>query len=106
MGMKEGWHRQDIMAAVRKEESSLAAIGRAIGLKRSTMVWAMIAPHPRANAAIACFLGVPMHELWPQWFDEHGKLISTAKLQRPPAKPISSRRPEFHPAPARGLTFG
>lgn len=94
-GIKEGWHRQDIMAAVRKQDLSLAEVGRAIGLKRSTMVWAMIAPHPRANAAIAEFLGVPLHELWPQWFDEDGKLISTAKLERPQAKPMSGRRFEF-----------
>jgi hypothetical protein len=58
------------------------------------MVWALIKPHPRANAAIAEFLGVSLHELWPQWFDEDGKLISTTPLARPKLKPISSPRTE------------
>ena len=87
-----GWHRRTLSRRSASAEPSLAEVGRAIGLKRSTMVWAMIAPHPRANAAIAEFLGVPLHELWPQWFDEDGKLISTAKLERPQAKPMSGRR--------------
>ena len=90
-----GWHRADIMAAVRKRGSSFAEIGRSVGLKRQTIYWAMITPHPRANAAIAEFLDVPLCELWPQWFDEDGKLISTAKLARPALKPMSGRRYEL-----------
>ncbi len=61
------------------------------------MVWALIKPHPRANAAIAEFLELPLNELWPQWFDEDGKLISTAPLERPKVKPMSSRRFESIP---------
>ncbi len=92
-----GWHRADIMAAVRKRGSSFAKIACSVGLKRQTMCWAMIKPHPRANAAIAEFLGVPLRELWPQWFDEDGKVISTAPLPRPAVKPMTSRRHESSP---------
>jgi Ner family transcriptional regulator len=92
----EGWHRQDIMAEVRKRGSSFAEIARSVGLSRQSFTWAMIAPHPRANAAVADFLGVPLCELWPRWFDEDGKLISTTRL-RPRLKPISSRRSESIP---------
>jgi len=95
--IKDGWHRADILAAISKKGSSLAGIGREIGLQRSTMSWALIGPHPRANAAIAEFIGVALHDLWPQWFDEDGKLISTAKLQRPRAKPMTGRRYESSP---------
>ena len=86
-----GWHRQQIIAAVRMKGSSIAAIGRDIGLKRPTMSWALIAPRIRANRAIADFLGVSMHELWPQWFDADDKLISTQALPRPRPQPISAR---------------
>jgi len=86
-----GWHRTDIMAAVRKHGSSLAGIGRDAGLARATMVWALIRPHARANRAIAEFLGVPLHILWPQWFDEDGKLVSTRAIPRPAAKPTTLR---------------
>ena len=39
------------------------------------MSWALIRPHLRANHAIAEFLGVSLHELWPQWFDHSGGRI-------------------------------
>jgi Ner family transcriptional regulator len=86
----EGWHRADILAAVRKRGSTLADIARSVGLARQTMYWAMsTAPRLRANKAIADFLGVSLHELWPHWFDEDGKLISTQPLPRPKPQPIS-----------------
>jgi len=83
-----GWHRADVMAAVRKAGSSLAEIGRGVGLKRQTMYWAFIHPHVRANRAIAAFLDVPLVELWPQWFDADGKLISREATPRPESKRI------------------
>jgi lambda repressor-like predicted transcriptional regulator len=85
---KEGLNRHEMMAAIRMKGSSFAEIARCAGLKRQTMYWALIRPHLRANAAIAEFLGVPLCELWPQWFDADGKLISTAALPRPSAQPI------------------
>lgn len=84
-----GWHRADIMAAVRKRGSNLAEIARADGLKRQSMYWAFIRPHLRANRAIAEFLGMPLNELWPQWFDADGKLISREATHRPEIKRIA-----------------
>lgn len=78
-----GWHRTDVMAAVRKRGSSLAEIARNVGFKRQTMYWALIRPHLRANRAIAEFLGVPTHVLWPQWFAPDGTLISREATPRP-----------------------
>lgn len=93
----EGWHRADILAAVRKRGSTLAEIARRAGLARQTLYWAMsAAPRLRANKAIADFLDVPLHELWPQWFDEDGTLFSTQPLPRP--RPQSISRP---PTPSR-----
>ena len=86
-----GWHRADILAAVRKRGSNLAEIARNVGLARQTLYWAFIAPRLRANRAIADFLGVSMHELWPQWFDADDKLISTQALPRPKPKPMTAR---------------
>jgi Ner family transcriptional regulator len=86
--IESGWHRSDVMAAVRKRGSSLAEIARQVGLKRTSIYWAFIHPHPRANRAIADFLGVPLNELWPQWFDSEGKLISREATPRPEVKRI------------------
>lgn len=95
----EGWHRADILAAVKKRGSNLAEIARGVGLARHTLYWAMsTSPRLRANKAIADFLGVPLHELWPQWFDEDGKLISTQPLPRPKPKPtLRAFRPSMPP---------
>lgn len=95
---KEGWHRADILAAVRKRGSTIAEIARGEGLARQTMYWAFIAPRMRANKAIADFLGLPLHELWPQWFDEDGKLISTRPTPRPEPQPtLHMKRPSMRP---------
>ena len=85
------------MAAVRKSGTTLAGLGREAGLARATMVWALVRPHLRANRAIASFLDVPLNELWPQWFDADGKLISTRALPRPAVKHISAMTYESRP---------
>lgn len=89
--MRPGWHRQDIIAAVRKKGSSLAGIGRQLGLSRATMAWALINRHERANRAIAEFIGVPAHELWPDWF------LATSPSA---PKPTSQRGKQSHPEKA------
>jgi Ner family transcriptional regulator len=62
------WHRQDIIAALKKQGTCLAEVGRSVGFSRATMSWALMKPHMRANLAIAEALGVSMHELWPTWY--------------------------------------
>ncbi len=64
----DGWHRADIIAAVRRKGSNLAQIGRENGFARATMYWALGKRHPRANLAIAAFIGVDPHEIWPRFF--------------------------------------
>lgn len=63
-----GWHRADIIAAVRKRGSNLSRLAQQIGLSRKSMSWALGKRHPRANLAIAAFLGVDPHEIWPRFF--------------------------------------
>lgn len=86
-----GWHPAEIICALKLKGESLASVGKRLtpALSRKTLSWALTKPHWRANKAIADFIGVPMCELWPQWFDEEGKLISTQPLRRPPPQRIS-----------------
>lgn len=74
--MSGGWHRADIIAAIHKRGSSLAALGREHGYGDSTMRVALHAPRTPSNRIIAAYLGVSMHELWPAWFDADGRLIA------------------------------
>ncbi|MGD0564503.1 MAG: helix-turn-helix domain-containing protein [Roseiarcus sp.] len=97
-GNKEGWHSADIVAAVRKNGSSLVAISESLGLTRSAASRALLRPHARVNKAIAALIGAPLHEIWPQWFDADGERIS-ARL-RPRSRPRSptTRVSESNPA--------
>lgn len=72
---KTGWHRADIIAAVRKRGSSLAQLGRDHGLGDSTLRASLHAPRTPSNRIIADFLGVSLHDIWPAWFDEGDRLI-------------------------------
>ena len=65
---KNGWHRADIIAAVRRKGSNLSRLAEEIGLSRKSMSWALGKRHPRANLAIAAFIGVDAHEIWPRFF--------------------------------------
>lgn len=69
-------HREDIKAAIRKRGSTLAIISTAAGLHRRSGSMALVVPMPTANRAIAEFLGLSLHELWPQWYDQNGERIT------------------------------
>lgn len=69
-----GWHHADIVAAVRKKGSNLRQLSLANGLADSTLRAALIKPRRPACRIIATFIGVPMHVLWPDWFDADGNL--------------------------------
>lgn len=84
-----GWHPAEVICAVRLKGESLASLGRKMRLSRKSLSWALTKPHLRANRAIAEFLDVPLQELWPQWFDADGKLISRKATPRPEIKRIA-----------------
>lgn len=51
------------------------------GLSAKYFSAALKKPLPKANQFIAQKLGIPLHELWPFWFDADGDLIP-AKYRR------------------------
>ena len=99
-----GWHKADIVAAVRKTGSTLSAISLGLGLTRSAASRALILPHERVNRAIAEQIGVPPHRIWPQWFDASGQRIGSGSRsrssQRSPARTaeVASAVPSKHAA--------
>ena len=82
-----GWHREDIIAAIHKRRMSLTRLSTLHDYAESTLRAALQKPRTPANRIIAKFLGVPMHELWPQWFDRAGRLL----VPSDPAKPGTRR---------------
>lgn len=77
MGMTQtpGWHKEDIKAAIRKRGTTMNELARERGLPPSTVRNALIRPAFSGEVAIAEFLGVPAHELWPERWTKDGRRI-------------------------------
>ncbi len=63
--MTTDWHPADIIAALRKKGTSLAALSRASGLSSSTLANALTRPWPKGEYLIAEALGVHPSVIWP-----------------------------------------
>ncbi|WP_159566679.1 helix-turn-helix domain-containing protein [Budvicia diplopodorum] len=58
-------HPADIIAALRKKGTTLAALSRSAGLSSSTLANALIRPWPKGEWLIAKAIGVHPSEIWP-----------------------------------------
>lgn len=70
--MRRNWHKEDIKAEIRKRGSNLHALARENGLVPNHMARSLRFRFPTYHAVIADFLGVPVQELWPHWYDASG----------------------------------
>ncbi|HCL5264973.1 TPA: helix-turn-helix domain-containing protein, partial [Salmonella enterica] len=59
------WHPADIIAALRKRGTSLAAVSRNSGLASSTLANALTRRWPKGERLIAEALGVAPEQIWP-----------------------------------------
>lgn len=67
----QDWHPADIIAALRKKGTSLAAQSRLAGLSSSTLANALCRPWPKGEWIIATALDVHPAKIWPsRYFDE------------------------------------
>ena len=93
---REDWHPADIIAALRKRGTSLAALSRQSGLSSSTLANALSRPWPKGEWLIATALKVHPSEIWPsRYFDPvTSRLLDRKKRIRSPQdlKKIKARR--------------
>lgn len=82
--MKAKWHKADVIAAVHKKGTSLAALSRAAGLSSSTLANALERPWPKGEAIIANAIGVLPQEIWPERYYREGELVERRLLIRNP----------------------
>lgn len=76
MTPRTDWHKADIIAALHKKGTSLAAISRKAGLASSTLANALVRPWAKGEGLIAEVIGQPPAEIWPsRYFDDAGKQI-------------------------------
>ncbi len=72
--MQQDWHPADIIAALKKQGTSLSAVSRQSGLASSTLENALYRRWPKGERLIADALGVAPEQIWPSRYrkPEHG----------------------------------
>lgn len=63
--MRSDWHSADIIVALKKQGTSLAALSRKSGLASSTLANALTRRWPKGERLIAEALGVAPAQIWP-----------------------------------------
>lgn len=63
--MKTDWHNADIIAALKKKGTSLAAVSRLAGLHSTTLANALNRKWPKGERLIAEAIGVRAEVIWP-----------------------------------------
>jgi len=73
---KSDWHQADIIAALRKNGTTLAAVSRNAGLSSPTLANVLSRPWPKGEWLVADALGIDPSVIWPsRYFDAKGTLI-------------------------------
>lgn len=63
--MNQDWHSADIIAALKKKGTSMAAVSRLAGLSSSTLSNALTRRWPKGERLIAEAIGVRPEVIWP-----------------------------------------
>lgn len=64
------WHRADIVAELKKRNTSLAALGRANGLSSFTLKNALDKPYKNAEIIISDAIGLTPEDIWPSRYQK------------------------------------
>ena len=87
----EGWHPEDIKAAIRKTGITITALALANGLEGSSIRVAIRRRHRAGERLISAFLRIPPHELWPDRYPA-GTPIPRQHIRRRPAESRLKRK--------------
>lgn len=71
---KTDWHSADIIAALKKRGTTLAALSRSQGYSSSTLANALARSWPRGERIIATALEIQPEEIWPSRYNKRLKL--------------------------------
>jgi len=83
MTKRQDMHSADIIAAIKKRKTSLAALSREVGLSSGTLANALKKPWPKGEFIIAAALDMHPSEIWPsRYYDQRGYLLPRENLIR------------------------
>ncbi|EDX3117312.1 hypothetical protein B6O77_004516 [Salmonella enterica subsp. enterica serovar Mississippi] len=102
--MTPDWHPADIIAALKKRGTSLAAVSRQAGLASGTLTNALARHWPKGEKLIADALGVAPEQIWPSRYPQKSPPHSLTELmaQSDPQAEISDEEWEWVNAPPAG----
>lgn len=78
----QDWHTADIIAAIKKKKTSLAALSRQSGLSNSTLANALTRPWPKGEKIIADAIGLAPETIWPSRYFKDGIRIERQMRNR------------------------
>lgn len=74
------WNKHEIKAEIVRRGVTMKELGQKYGLSGQIIRMAIGGKRlGTADQAIADFIGVPMHELWPEHYDDKGRRLVTLK---------------------------
>ncbi|MGG5216325.1 MULTISPECIES: helix-turn-helix domain-containing protein [Rahnella] len=68
--MNKDWHQADIIAAIKKKGTTMAAVSRRAGLSSSTLSNVLTRKWPKGERLIAETIGVKAETIWPSRYTE------------------------------------
>jgi len=82
------WHRADIIAAIRKQGTTLSAVARENGLASNTLQNALRVSWPKGERIIANAIGIAPEDIWPSRYPHPNnaavdKISTTANRSAP-----------------------
>ena len=83
--MQPDWHSADIIAALKKQGTSLSAVSRKSGLASSTLANALNRHWPKGERLIAEELGILPEAIWPSRYHDpitHEFIYRTKAMRR------------------------
>lgn len=94
MKNQAGMHKEDIKAAIRKLGKTLQQLSLDNDLHGSAVQCALRRPFPSADKAISDFIGVPLHNIWPDRYDADGQRIRSRRGRLPrESAPVTAKNP-------------
>ncbi|UAN64755.1 helix-turn-helix transcriptional regulator [Serratia sp. JSRIV006] len=63
---EQNWHRADILAAIRKQGTTLSELSRQAGLHERTLYNVLERHWSKGEKIVSECIGVPVEEIWPE----------------------------------------
>ncbi|CAQ86007.1 MULTISPECIES: helix-turn-helix domain-containing protein [Photorhabdus] len=93
---KKDWHPADIIAALKKQGTTLSAVSRKAGLASSTLSNALHRQWPKGEAIIATKLGLSPSEIWPSRYQKKTNSANRLLSEESIARKIEMNQNVFH----------